>query len=540
MFGSTKGRLLTILVVSVLAIATLIAQPIKFGLDLQGGTYLTLEVDDPRGTMTDEMKAAAIDQNLEILRQRISGIGVGEEVIQKAGDLRIVVQLPGVDEPERAKANITKPAVLDWRLVRPTAEFASSISRIDRAAALVKLDSLTPAGTEGDSASAGPDSAALSRQALQDQLFGNANDTAADTTAADTANLAPKDRPFSSLLGQAGDGEFYVREQDVPKIKAYLEDPGVRAALPRGSTMLWGADTIAQGADLFRSLYVVTEKPFVTGTELVNATAGREQQLGKTIVSFQLSRAGGRDFDEATSQNIGKRIAIVLDERVFSAPVVQGRISTNGQIEMGNSPLEEARDLALVLNAGAFSAPLKFMEQRTVAATLGTDSVTQGKWAGILGLLLVVSIMVVVYRLAGIFSIVALIVYCLIVLGGLSAMHAALTAPGIAGFILSIGMAVDANVLIFERIREELLHGRSVRLSVDEGFKHAMTAIIDTHITTLITAFILYKFGTGPIQGFAVTLAVGLIASFFSAVFVTRTLFLVYMERRRGAETISI
>jgi preprotein translocase subunit SecD len=316
--------------------------------------------------------------------------------------------------------------------------------------------------------------------------------------------------------------------------------PALKAALPRGTQLLFGNDTIAQNSDLYVPLYVLDEDAFLNGQELTKATAGRDPQFNKTVVNFELTRRGGRKFGEVTEAWIGKRIAIVLDNKVFSAPVVNGRIDTNGQIEMGQSPIEDARDLSLILNAGAFSAPLKIVEERTVSASLGADSVRQGKWAGILGLALVVFIMIYVYRFSGLLSIIALIVYVLVVLAGLAALNAALTAPGIAGFILSIGMALDSNILIFERIREELLAGRPVRLASEEGFKHAMAAVIDTHLTTLITAFILYKVGTGPVQGFAVTLAVGLIASFFSAVFVTRTFFLMYLERNRAATTISI
>jgi preprotein translocase subunit SecD len=225
---------------------------------------------------------------------------------------------------------------------------------------------------------------------------------------------------------------------------------------------------------------------------------------------------------------------------VHSAPVVRGRIGANGQIEMGNATMEEASDLALVLRAGALPAPLEVVEQRSVGPSLGQQAVDKGEIAGMIGILMVVAFMTYIYRLAGLMAVTALGFYVLYVLAMLAGLDATLTAPGIAGFILSIGMAVDANVLIFERIREELEAGRSQRAAVDAGFDNAMSAIIDTHITTIITSLILYQVGTGPVQGFAVTLSIGILASFFTAVYITRTLFLIYLDRKRPAAPISI
>jgi preprotein translocase subunit SecD len=220
---------------------------------------------------------------------------------------------------------------------------------------------------------------------------------------------------------------------------------------------------------------------------------------------------------------------------VYTAPVIRGQISRNGQIELGQATLDEAADLALVLRAGALPAPLKVVEERTVGPSLGQDSVNKGFIAGLIGLAAVVAIMIGYYRLAGAFAVVALTLYVLYTLGALAFMDAVLTFPGIAGLVLSIGMSVDANVLIFERIREEMEAGRAVRAAVSEGFKEAMSAIVDSNITTLLTAVILYYVGTGPIQGFAVTLGVGIVISMFTAIFVTRTLFILYLERRSPA-----
>jgi preprotein translocase subunit SecD len=253
-----------------------------------------------------------------------------------------------------------------------------------------------------------------------------------------------------------------------------------------------------------------------------------------------LNRAGGRLFSRFTGQHVGDYLAIVLDGEVMSAPVIRDRIGASGQIELGNAGLEEARDLALVLRAGALPAPLRIMEERSVGPSLGQDSIDAGEVAGIVGLVLVLLIMTVYYRLAGVLALLALAVYVVLVMGGMAGIGAVLTLPGIAGLILSVGMAVDANVLIFERIREELVAGRATRTAVDEGFGHALSAIVDANVTTLITALILFQFGTGPVRGFAVTLSIGIIASFFSAIYVTRTFFMLYLQGKKASDPISI
>ena len=312
-------------------------------------------------------------------------------------------------------------------------------------------------------------------------------------------------------------------------------------ALPRDIQLHWDWEVIGIAASTYRRLYVLEDDAFVTGDMLENAVAQRNPQFNRPEVTFQLNRAGGRRFANTTSQHVGDYIAIVLDGEVVSAPVVNDRIGANGVIEMGtNSDIAEAADLALVLRAGALPVQLRIMEERTVGPSLGQDSIDSGKLAGIIGLALVVIIMIGYYHVAGVLAVFALAVYVSLVLGGLSAFGATLTLPGIGGLILSIGMAVDANVLIFERIREELILGRATRTAVDEGFAHALSAIVDANITTLITAVILFQFGTGPVRGFAVTLSIGIIASFFSALYVTRTFFLIYLAGKKASDPISI
>jgi preprotein translocase subunit SecD len=233
-------------------------------------------------------------------------------------------------------------------------------------------------------------------------------------------------------------------------------------------------------------------------------------------------------------------MAIVLDQKVVTAPVLNSAIGRNGQITLGGGTLQAAQDLALVLRAGALPVPLKVAEVRQIGASLGQDSINKGVLALGVAVGLIIVIMIGYYKFAGVLSVVALIMYLVYTLAMLAGFHAVLTLPGLAGFVLSIGIAVDANVLIFERIREELDHGKSVRLAIDEGFRHALSAIIDTSATTILSGMVLYQYGTGPVRGFAVTLVAGLVASLFTAIFVTRTFFLVWLDRSRGTQTLSI
>ncbi len=537
MFSSLRGRIIVILLVLAGSGWYLYSQGVSLGLDLQGGMHLVLEVEDADGTMTPESKADATDRALKIIRTRIDEFGVEEPLIQKAGDDRIIVELAGIQDEGRAKEILQQTAFLQFYLVQSGQEFQAfldALPRMDRAV-------LAAFGDSAASQVATPDD--QDTETVERLLFGGDSTATADTTSADTAETSnlPSRRPLSAQLLQGQqEGQMLVEERDYEMVNRWLQNPQVQRAIPRGTTVRWGQEPISLGAELYRPLWVLEDRPFLRGEELEDAQPGKEQQFNETIVSFDLSRRGGRIFERVTSQNIGELIAIVLDGEVVSAPVIRSRIGAQGQIQMGQAPLEEARDLALVLRAGALPAPLRIMEERSVGPSLGSDSIEKGELAGIVGLVLVVFIMIGYYRVSGALAVSALVVYVAMVLGGLSAFGANLTLPGIAGLILSVGMAVDANVLIFERIREELAAGRVPRTAADEGFKHAMSAIVDSNLTTLLTALILFQFGTGPVQGFAVTLSVGIVASFFSAVYVTRTFFLLYLERKGATDPISI
>ena len=557
MLKSLRGRIIFIAVILMICGYYIYRDGLKLGLDLQGGMHLVVEIDDPDGTLTDEARTDAIDRAETVLRTRIDELGVEEPLIQKVGNDRIIVELAGISDENQAKDVIRRAAFLEFKLVRPWVDFAPDLPRIDRVlVATLGADSLSSLGrdveaptssieellfnaepaAEGDSVQAaegeaGETAEAESEQAAQEEA------SEAEAEEDDSTILSP----FTALLNQGGqDGVYLVTEEDVEAAELFLSIPEVQRAMPRDIVLQWGMTPIALTGRIYRELYVLQEDAFITGQMLENAVSGRDPQFNTPQVQFELSRRGGRRFAEVTGQNVGEFLAIVLDGEVVSAPVIRDRIGARGQIDLGGSTLQEASDLALVLRAGALPAPLRIMEERTVGPSLGQDSVDQGRIAGMIGIVLVILIMCAYYRVAGMLSVCALAVYVVLVLGGLAMFGATLTVPGIAGLILSVGMAVDANVLIFERIREELDAGRAVRTAVDDGFGNAMSAIVDANLTTLITALILFQFGTGPVRGFAVTLSIGILASFFTALYVTRSFFVIYLSRKRATDPISI
>ncbi|MDE2762250.1 MAG: protein translocase subunit SecD [Gemmatimonadota bacterium] len=555
MLKSFRGRIIVILAVMGLSAYYLATRGLKLGLDLQGGMHLVLEIDDADGSFTDELREDAIDRGLKILRTRIDAFGVEEPLIQKSGRDRIIVELAGLDDDQRAKDIINRQAYLEWKLVLPTTDVDQALPRLDRAVvAALGEEAIREMGVEAEAP-------VTEQPSIEDLLFTDLSDTVeaedsaaavegGEPAAADSAAEPEEEesnlRPFTRLLNRGDtDGKqrqvsYYVDAARVDDAVTFLALPELRRTMPRGVSLQWGMDSLSLGGRFYRELFVLQEDAFLTGDQLQDATASRDQQFNQPQVLFELNRRGGRAFQQVTRGAIDERIAIVLDGEVVSAPVVKDEIRSRGSIDLGSAQMAEATDLALVLRAGALPAPLRIMEERTVGPSLGQDSIDQGRIAGIVGLILVVVIMIMYYRTAGALAILALAIYLLLVLGGLATLNATLTLPGIAGLILSIGMAVDANVLIFERIREELEARRAPRTAVDEGFGNAFSAILDANITTLITGLILFQFGTGPVRGFAVTLCIGIVASFFSALYVTRTLFLMYLSGKRGSDPISV
>ena len=514
--------------------------PLKRGLDLAGGMYMSLEVDDSKQAVANQ--SDALDRALTVLRERIDQFGVVEPTVQKAGDNRIIVELPGIDDEERALAIVQQQAFLEFKITDTTNALVRALPRLDRIIREKGAAVVAAGGAATDSGRrAGDPLAGLFNQdtAGRDSTTGAGQ---ADSTNADSLLGAnSREGPLSSVLsGGQIPGEYFVSLEDFPAVEQYLTIPEVRAALPPGRELLWGSDTVTLGQENFRALYVVNSRAILLGDKLENATP-QQSQMDGTVVSFTLSNEGGRRFRSETQANIGKYMAIVLDKRVIGRPpVIQSAIGTNGQITMGGRRFQDATDLALVLRAGALPVPLRVEELRKIGPSLGQDAIDQGRNAGLLAVGLVIAIMLVYYRFSGMLAVIGLFFYGLVTLAVLAAFNATLTLPGLAGFVLSIGMAVDANFLIFERIREEMTAGKSARTAINEGFDHAWSAIVDTHVTTALTAVILYQFGTGPVQGFAVALLAGLAASMISAIFVVRTLFLMWLQRTNATQPLSI
>jgi preprotein translocase subunit SecD len=387
------------------------------------------------------LRDQSVNQAVETIRNRVDQFGVAEPAIQRQGlaGERIIVELPGVENPDRVKDIIKTTALLEWKLVK-----------------------------------AGP--------------------------APDEATL--------------------------------LKDFG--GVVPEDMEVLKGDPKRTSGG-----YYLVSRVAAITGKDLVNARRSQDE-WNKPDVSFSLNADGGRRFEQVTGDNVGKPLAIILDGKVQSSPNIQTRIPGGSGIITGNFTVEEADDLALILRAGALPASIKYLEERTIGPSLGVDSIRKGLAASIAALLLVMVFMVAFYRLAGVNAISALILNILLLMGAMSYFKASLSLPGIAGVILTIGMAVDANVLIFERIKEELALGKSVVSSIATGFSRAFSAILDSNVTTIISAIFLFQFGTGPVKGYAVTLIIGITASMFTAVFVSRVIFDVTIPRRKKREKLSI
>jgi preprotein translocase subunit SecD len=503
--------------------------PLKRGLDLQGGMHLALEVDESKGAVPDKSKA--IDNALKVVRNRIDEFGVSEPLVQKAGNDRIIVELPGIDDPRRAQDVVQKSAFLEFQIADKTQALEKALPRLD---ALLKDKKLavpvaTPGAKKDTTSGAGLQS-----------LFTADTSKKADSAKTDSAaavGTVGGPGAFSKLVQQGQmPGEYFVAQPDIGTVSQYLTIPDVIAALPPGKVLRWSSDTVSLGGRTYKAFYVLDAKPIITGEFLTNAKPNTSPTEGN-LVEFTMNNEGARRFRTETGRHIKDFMAIVLDQKVMGQPpVIQGAIGARGQITMGGKDLQAAQDLALVLRAGSLPVPLKVVEVRQIGASLGQDSIHKGITAGVIAIGLVVLIMLGYYRFSGALAVAALVLYILYTLAALAGFQAVLTLPGLAGFVLSIGIAVDANVLIFERIREELAHGKTVRTAIDEGFRHAMSAIVDSNVSTALTAAVLYQYGTGPVRGFAVTLLAGIAASMITSIFVVRTFYMLWLDRSRDAQ----
>jgi preprotein translocase subunit SecD len=511
--------------------------PLKRGLDLQGGMHLTLEIDESKQVVAD--KAEALDRAIRVVRQRIDEFGVAEPVVQKVGTDRIIVELPGIDDAERAEAVVQKSAFLEFQIVDKSGALEKALPRLDEIARTAGISATEKAS--GDTTRSTSVTSLLTQKSDSAKRDSAAAAGTTDSVKADSATKAAAAGGLFSKNVQQGQmpGQYVIREELFSAFERALALPAIQSAMPPGKTLRWGVDSLVSGSQRFRTFYVVDTRPIIQGDALIDARPSSDPVEGN-VVQFTLNNEGARRFKIETGKHVKDNMAIVLDQRVVTAPVLNSAIGRNGQITLGGGSLQAAQDLALVLRAGALPVPLKVAEARNIGASLGQDSINAGVTALGIALLLIIAIMVGYYRLSGMLAVAGLALFLVYTLAMLAGFHAVLTLPGLAGFVLSIGIAVDANVLIFERIREELDLGKSVRLAVDEGFRHALSAIVDTSAATILSGMVLYQFGTGPVRGFAVTLIAGLVASLFTAIFVTKTLFLIWMNRSRGVQTLSI
>ena len=395
-----------------------------------GTTIYLMDLPDKE---TDYIKKLAADQALETIRNRIDEFGVSEPDIRRQGEERILIQLPGIKDTQRAKELIGRTALLECKLLDETHDINSAL----------------------------------------------------------------------------------------------------QGSVPPGSELLFQLDENKETGQVKKIPYLVKRRSMLTGAYLTNARVEIDSQYNEPYVSIDFDRKGARIFARITEENVKKRLAIVLDKTVYSAPVIQEKITGGKARITGSFTMEEARDLAIVLRAGALPAPVEILEERTVGPSLGSDSIRKGIISMIIGGILVVLFMILYYKASGLIADMALLLNIVLIAGGLAGFQATLTLPGIAGIILTIGMAVDANVLIFERIREEIGLGKTPRAAVDAGYSRATLTILDANVTTLIAALVLFQFGTGPVKGFAVTLSMGVLSSLFTALILTRSVFDYLLINRR-------
>jgi preprotein translocase subunit SecD len=473
--------------------------------------------DDIYKFLSDET-TKAIDRGMEIVRNRVDQYGVSEPSIQKLGSNRIIVDLPGVTREAEVRTLLQGTALLEFKLLKEPEIMYRVMESIDK---LLAASGVTDS-TDTSATAAMPDSTG-------------------DTTKIATAEgeVSPevfaKKHPFFSLAivnAQQFPGEAVVAEENKEKVRRILDRDDVKRILPADMQLIWSAKgrVLGNGKRYF-TLYPVKSTPELTGGVVTSAQATLDQSYNQPIVRMEMNSEGSHDWARITGANINKRIAIVLDNAVFSAPVVRNKITGGSSMIEGMDNIEEARLLEIVLKAGALPAPVEIVEQRSVGPSLGEDSIRSGIISSTLATVLTVLFMLVYYRSGGGVADIALIFCLLFVLAVLAAFQGTLTLPGIAGLILTLAVAVDANVLIYERIREELSLGKTIRAAIDAGYTKAFTAIFDSNVTTFITGVILFQFGSGPVQGFALTLMIGIVASLFCAMIISRVILNVMIEK---------
>ena len=529
------------------------AKSINFGLDLAGGTAITLEIDKSN-VKGDDIKDIQ-EQSLEIIRNRVDQYGLSEPQISPSGDDRIVVELAGVDD-STAKALVGSTAKLEFKILAEAEKFTQVVGLIDqyltRQTTDIVADSAATDSTAKDSTVAKVDSAKDTTKALSDdELLGKApaaevaaNDSAKDSAAVEAQPASEVGVALSAYYLSFGNGGF-IAEENVEKVKKLLATDGVQKLIPRDVAFAFGSglEPVQRDSKIkAKRLYLLKRRAEMAGDDVVDARPYRVSDgvsAGEVAVSLKFGGIGPKKFSAVTAANIGKQMAIVLDNQVISAPVIRDRIP-NGEAQItGLDDMAEANRLSVVLRAGALKAPMKIIESRSVGATLGEENIVQGFGSGAIGLILCLVFMVAYYRLGGLIASFGMVINTLVTAAVMSVFNATLTLPGIAGFILVVGMSLDANVIIYERIREELKNGLTARAAVAKGYERAFGAILDSNLTTVLTGLILYKIGTGSVKGFGLTLTIGILTSLFCAITVTRSI-LDWKLAKRDATTLSI
>lgn len=491
----------------------------------------------------------AVNRALEVIRNRVDQFGVSEPTILKQGSNRIIVELAGVQDPERARNLIRQTALLEFSLLKEPDVVQAVITRIDNVLKSIRtgidLDSLVAIAvstTDTSDTTLTALAESKDKSISVDEIFGvttNESNSAGSEGSVIVDEQIFDERPFSALLRNIG-GDIGVPAENVKAVRRILALEEVQAALPADMKIIWSNNKRDFGgrglpSETYNVLYAVNREPGLTGDVVTSASAnfggGASSASGQPVVYLNMNSEGARAWSRLTGANINKRVAIILDDKVHSAPVIRSKIPSGNTIIEGMNSINEAKDLSIILRAGALPAPMEVIEERTIGPTLGRDSIEKGTNAALIGFALVMIFMLLYYRMSGLLANFALLLNLTFVLAIMTTMRATLTLPGIAGLILTIGMSVDANVLIFERIKEELRKGKTVRSAIDAGYSRALTTIIDANVTTILAALVLFQFGTGPIKGFAVTLFWGILASMLTAIFITRTIYAYVTDR---------
>jgi len=513
----------------------------------------------------------AIDRAIGVVRNRVDRYGVAEPQIQKIGSKRIIVELPGVSNPEDVRKLLKGTALLTFHLLKEGDAAGRIMNDINKTLAKMKDSSTTNLYSSNLSTDSSKTNNKINKDSLKtagqkdvkkdttkvkkDIKKYEKKETKKDTTKtkkdttktkndslttlsdtsqeSDTTKLAsnPFYELFDAELSQRY-GEPVVSEINKGKIERILNINEIKAVVPSDVVFAWSYRTIEERGSKFYFMYILKKDPELTGNVVTDAKYTMDQQSsGKPIVSMEMNSEGTADWARITGANINKRCAIVLDGVVYSAPVIRAKITGGNSMIEGMANLEEAKLLAIVLQSGALPAPLKIIQERSIGPSLGDDSIRAGVLSSVIALLFVALFMIAYYQFGGSIADLALVVNVLFVMGIMASFKATLTVPGIAGLILTLGMAVDTNVLIFERIREELKSGKPLKTALEIGYRRAFSAIIDSHITSVITGIILYIYGSGPVQGFAVTLLAGVCSNLFTAIVITHFIFDILLEK---------